>query len=58
MSRATLRRMKYSPSPVPETAQELLSAYVPAPMIGESPTRPYILFDIPPVDVPAARLPP
>src|SRR5205807_9240750 len=57
MSWATLQRMKNSPVPVQETATESLSAYVPAPMIGESPTRPYCLFVVPPVDVPAARLP-
>src|SRR5215472_4983184 len=57
ISRATPRRMKYSPAPVPETAQDWLDAYVPAPMIGESPTRPGILACMPPVDVPAATLP-
>ena len=36
------------------TAQEALSAKVPAPMIGESPTRPHALSAMPPVDVPAA----
>src|SRR5450830_1842253 len=35
MSAATLLRMKNSPSPVPETAQLRLLAYVPAPMITE-----------------------
>src|ERR1051325_7871132 len=49
--------MKYSPAPVAETAHDSLSAYVPAPMIGVSPMRPYILFVVPPVDVAAARLP-
>jgi len=37
---ATLSQMKNSPSPVPDTAQLRLLAYVPTPMIGESPTRP------------------
>src|SRR5437763_1729026 len=57
MSCATVQRMKYSPVPVQETATESLSAYVPAPMIGESPMRPHRLFCVPPVEVPAARLP-
>ena len=37
---ASTTRMKASPHPVPDTAQLALSAYVPAPMMGESPTRP------------------
>src|SRR5947208_4161174 len=57
MSCATVQRMKYSPVPLHETATDSFSAYVPAPMIGESPTRPNRLFVVPPVDVPAARLP-
>ena len=56
-SKAMDWRIKYSPSPVHETAQVLLSAYVPAPIIGESPTRPNFLLLIPPVEVAAARLP-
>ena len=32
--------MKISPWPVAETAHERSSAYVPAPIIGESPMRP------------------
>src|SRR6185436_2728059 len=54
---ATVQRMKYSPVPVAETATESFAAYVPAPMTGESPTRPNSLLVVPPVDVPAARLP-
>ena len=57
MSCATVQRMKYSPVPVQETATDSFSAYVPAPMIGESPMRPKRLLLVPPVDVPAARLP-
>ena len=53
----TAWRMNCSPMPVQLTAQVALSAYVPAPTIGESPTRPYFLFVRPPVEVPAARLP-
>jgi hypothetical protein len=49
--------MKSSPRPVHETAHVALSAYVPAPMMGESPTRPHRLLVSPPVDVAAARLP-
>src|SRR5947209_8509799 len=57
MSCATTDRMKYSPSPVHETAQVSLLAYVPAPIIGESPILPNLLFEVPPVEVPAPRLP-
>ena len=57
ISCATTARMKYSPLPVADTAQVALSAYVPAPMIGESPMRPQRLLVMPPVDVAAARLP-
>ncbi len=57
ISYATAFRMKYSPVPVQDTAQVLLSAYVPAPMMGESPTRPRIFIIMPPVEVPAARFP-
>ena len=39
------------------TKERLTSAYVPAPMIGESPTLPTGLFVIPPVDVPAHIIP-
>ena len=46
-----------SPWPVVDAAPVRLSAYSPAPMNGESPTRPGGLNGIPPVDVPAARLP-
>jgi hypothetical protein len=49
--------MNNSPVPVAETAAVSLWAYVPAPMIGESPIRPTGLFVSPPVDVPAARSP-
>ena len=42
---------------VADTAAVSLRAYVPAPMIGESPMRPTGLFVSPPVDVPAARSP-
>src|SRR5438045_3166796 len=49
--------MKNSPAPVAEIAADSFDAYVPAPMMGESPTRPYCLLLMPPVDVPAARLP-
>src|SRR5215472_1457842 len=49
--------MKYSPSPVPDTAQDSLLAYVPAPISGVSPTRPLCLLVRPPVEVAAARLP-
>src|SRR5439155_25053510 len=57
MLNATAWRMNCSPRPVPLTAHVALLAYVPAPTIGESPTRPYFLFVRPPVEVPAARLP-
>ena len=43
-----------SPCPVQETAALALSAYAPAPGIGESPTRPGILHVMPPVLVAAA----
>src|SRR5271169_5177665 len=46
-----------SPHPVTETPPTELSAYVPAPMIGESPTRPGYLFNVPPVDVPTQIFP-
>ncbi len=49
--------MKYSPDPVHEIAQVLLLAYVPAPIIGESPILPHFLLVIPPVEVPAAKFP-
>ncbi len=49
--------MKYSPCPVAETAHVLLFAYVPAPIIGTSPTLPNFLFVIPPVEVAAAKFP-
>ena len=47
--------MKNSPWPVNDMAAAALSAYVPAPMMGESPTLPGIFPVMPPVDVPAAR---
>ena len=47
----------FNPWPVAETAQQSFAAYVPAPMIGESPTRPHFLPVMPPVEVAAARLP-
>jgi hypothetical protein len=50
--------MKNSPVPVLETATVRLFAYVPAPMIGESPIRPTGLLVSPPVEVAAARFPP
>ena len=40
-----------TPQPVVETAPDWLSAYPPAPMIGESPTRPGALPTMPPVEV-------
>ena len=40
-----------------ETAHVLLLAYVPAPIIGESPILPHFLLVIPPVEVPAAKFP-
>ena len=46
------------PEPVVETAQLRSSAYVPAPMTGESPTRPDRLPAVPPVEVAAASRPP
>ncbi len=54
---ATALRMNSSPIPVQETAQAPLAANVPAPTIGESPTRPGNFLAVPPVLVPAARLP-
>ena len=57
ISCATAARMKYSPWPVADTAQQSSAAYVPAPMIGVSPTRPARLPVMPPVDVAAARWP-
>ena len=56
-SAAVNRRIKYSPWPVPETAQRSFWAQVPAPSMGESPTLPVILLVLPPVDVAAAKLP-
>jgi len=56
ISCATAARIKYSPSPVHDTAQVALFAYVPAPMMGESPIRPAFLLLVPPVEVAAARL--
>ena len=47
-------RIIASPCPVVEHAPASSSAYVPAPMIGESPTRPTRLFTMPPVLVAAA----
>jgi hypothetical protein len=49
--------MNSSPVPVQDTAQLALFAYVPAPITGESPTRPKRLPVMPPVDVAAARSP-
>src|SRR3954470_3699276 len=46
-----------SPQPVVEQPPVWLSAYNPAPISGESPTRPGSLLAVPPVDVPAARHP-
>src|SRR4029453_6212450 len=57
ISRATASRMKYSPVPLAETAHDLFDAYLPAPMVGQSPTRPQRFPVVPPVDVPAATLP-
>jgi hypothetical protein len=53
---ASDKRKKCSPTPVQEMAQLALSANVPAPMTGESPTRPRTWFVTPPVEVAAARL--
>src|SRR6201995_3159603 len=47
-----------SPQPVGETAALALSAKQPQPISDESPTRPGALFSVPPVEVPAAILPP
>ncbi|WVZ18988.1 hypothetical protein V8G54_006310 [Vigna mungo] len=55
-SLATVARSIASPLPVAETAQSSL-AYVPPPMMGESPIRPTILFTSPPVDVAEASFP-
>lgn len=52
-----VQRMNISPCPVAETAQVALSANVPAPITGVSPTRPGGLAVMPPVEVAAARLP-
>ena len=49
--------MKNSPCPVPEIAQVALSANVPAPISGLSPTRPGSFAVIPPVEVAAATVP-
>ena len=49
--------MNISPLPVADTATLSFSAQVPAPISGESPTRPNRLLVRPPVDVAAARLP-
>ena len=46
-----------SPWPVHDTATVASSAHVPAPISGESPTRPSRWPDTPPVDVAAARRP-
>src|SRR3954471_19396270 len=46
-----------SPQPVVEQPPVWLSAYRPAPISGESPTRPGSLLAVPPVDVPVARRP-
>eukprot|EP00966_Prymnesium_polylepis_P308958 7139131-Prymnesium_polylepis.1 len=50
-------RMIASPWPVQLTAPASLSAYTPPPTMGESPTRPGSLHEMPPVEVAAARLP-
>src|SRR5450759_3221460 len=42
ISCATVHLIKNSPCPVPETAQVALFAYVPAPIIGESPILLYL----------------
>ncbi|MNY77357.1 hypothetical protein D3C86_2172290 [compost metagenome] len=57
ISCATTFLIKNSPHPVHEIPAVSLLAYVPAPIIGESPTLPYFLFVIPPVEVAAARFP-
>ena len=46
-----------SPQPVAEASPQRSSAYVPAPMIAESPTRPGALSCVSPVDVAAATWP-
>ncbi len=48
-------RRNTSPAPVALAATVPFLAYVPAPTTGESPTRPAILFVMPPVEVAAAR---
>uniref|UniRef100_A0A182KIF1 Uncharacterized protein n=1 Tax=Anopheles christyi TaxID=43041 RepID=A0A182KIF1_9DIPT len=50
--------MMISPSPVSDTPPIVLSAYVPDPMIGVSPTRPTRFPVTPPVEVAAAMFPP
>src|SRR3546814_16718158 len=50
ISCATPTRRKNSPAPVHETAHARSSAQVPAPTIGESPTRPQRLPVTPPVE--------
>src|SRR6266568_7045404 len=57
MSRARPRRMKASPWPVPQTAPNRSSAYMPAPGMGESPIRPGSLPLMPPVETATASLP-
>ena len=57
MRDAALVRRKYSPTPVHDTAPSPPIAYVPAPMIGASPTRPARLRRVPPVDVAATISP-
>ena len=51
---ARTRRMATSPMPVVEHAPAWLSAYVPAPISGESPILPGSFSEYPPVDVAAA----
>src|SRR5215472_15844137 len=46
-----------SPRPVDPAAPTVLSQYCPAPMIGESPTRPAILYEIPLVVVTEPKSP-
>jgi len=46
-----------SPTPVTEQAPDKLSAYVPQPMLGESPILPGNFNGKPPVDVAVATLP-
>src|SRR5208283_4386698 len=54
---ASTTLMIASPHPVHDAPPTELSAYVPHPMRGESPTLPGYLFGVPPVEVPDAITP-